>query len=108
MELGDLLDHCDDLLLIATEGDEGLLRTLKRARPKSVWLAATMPQSGADARRLVIRSPEMKALPYVPIAQLFKELAVRFASLELTVLNGTASEVAEHVAQQRARGATSN
>ena len=52
LELGDLLDHCDDLLLIAMEGDEELLRTLKRKRPKSVWLAATMPQSGADARRL--------------------------------------------------------
>lgn len=50
--LEDLLGHCDDLLLIAMEGDEALLRTLKRARPKSVWLAATMPQSGADERRL--------------------------------------------------------
>ena len=52
LELADLLVHCDDLLLIAMEGDEALLRTLKRARPKSVWLAAAMPQSGADARRL--------------------------------------------------------
>jgi error-prone DNA polymerase len=52
LNLEDLLEHCDDLLLIAMEGDEALLRTLKRARPKSVWLAATMPQSGADARRL--------------------------------------------------------
>lgn len=53
LELEDLLAHCDDLLLIAMGGDETLLRTLKRARPKSVWLAATMPRSGADARRLV-------------------------------------------------------
>ena len=52
LELDDLLAHCDDLLLIAMEGDEALLRTLKRARPKSLWLAATMPQSGTDARRL--------------------------------------------------------
>ena len=52
LELGDLLDHCEDLLLIAMEGDEELLRTLKRQRPKSVWLAATMPLSGADTRRL--------------------------------------------------------
>jgi error-prone DNA polymerase len=52
LELGDLLDHCDDLLLIAMDADKELLHTLKRARPKSVWLAATMPQSGADARRL--------------------------------------------------------
>jgi error-prone DNA polymerase len=53
LELDDLLAHCDDLLLIAMEGDEALLRSLKRVRPKSVWLAATMPQSGADARRLI-------------------------------------------------------
>ena len=52
LHLADLLEHCDDLLLIAMGGDEALLRTLKRARPKSVWLAATMPQSGADTRRL--------------------------------------------------------
>ena len=32
LELQDLLDHCDDLLLIATGGDEVLLRTLKQAR----------------------------------------------------------------------------
>jgi len=53
LELQDLLDHCDDLLLIATGGDEALLRTLKQARRKSVWLAATMARSGADARRLI-------------------------------------------------------
>src|SRR3546814_1690297 len=34
------------------DGDAALLRTLKRARPKSVWLAATMPRTGSDARRL--------------------------------------------------------
>ena len=53
LELQDLLDHCDDLLLIATGGDEALLRALKQARRKSVWLAATMARSGADARRLI-------------------------------------------------------
>ncbi len=55
LHLQDLLDHSDDLLLIAMDGDEALLRTLKRARPKAVWLAATMPRSGADARRLAER-----------------------------------------------------
>ena len=52
LELGDLLNHCDDLLLIVMEGNADLLRTLKHVRPKSVWLAATMPHSGTDARRL--------------------------------------------------------
>ena len=52
LHLEDLLEHCDDLLLIAMDGDEEVLRTLKRKRPKSVWLASAMSQSGADARRL--------------------------------------------------------
>ncbi|MGV7122650.1 error-prone DNA polymerase [Sphingopyxis sp. 550A] len=55
LNLEDLVDHSDDLLLIAMDGDEALLRTLKRIRPKSVWLAATMPRSGTDARRLAER-----------------------------------------------------
>ncbi len=64
--LQDLLGHCKDLLLIAMEGDERLLRTLKRARPKSVWLAATMPQSGADARRLA-KLQRLSAATGVPL-----------------------------------------
>lgn len=55
--------------------------------------------AGVQAR-LVVALDE--ALPYVPLALLLKELALRFPSMELTVLNGTASEVAEHVALQRA------
>ncbi len=53
LNLEDLLDHCEDLLLIATGGDAALLRKLKQARRKAVWLAATMSRSGADARRLL-------------------------------------------------------
>ena len=55
LHLDDLLASCDGLLLIAMDGDADLLRTLKRARPKSVWLAATMPRAGRDARRLAER-----------------------------------------------------
>lgn len=51
--------------------------------------------------RMVVALDE--ALPYLPMAQLFRELAARHAALELTVLNGTASEVAGHVAGQRAQ-----
>jgi error-prone DNA polymerase len=56
LTLPDLLAHSDDLLLIAMDGDAALLRTLKRARPKSVWLAAAMPRGGSDARRLAQRA----------------------------------------------------
>ncbi|MDX2211393.1 MAG: error-prone DNA polymerase [Sphingopyxis sp.] len=53
LHLGDLLDHAKDLLLIALGGDAPLLRQLNDARPNAVWLGATMPRGGADARRLV-------------------------------------------------------
>ncbi|WP_188237304.1 error-prone DNA polymerase [Sphingopyxis sp. LK2115] len=66
LELGDLLAHCDDLLLIAMAGDAALLRTLRAARPKSVWLAATMSRSGADARRLA-RLQRLSAATGVPL-----------------------------------------
>ncbi len=66
LHLEDLLAYCDDLLLIATEGDEALLRRLKHARPKSVWLAATMPRGGADARRLA-RLHRLAAAVNVPL-----------------------------------------
>jgi len=66
LDLEDLLAHCDDLLLIAMGGDETLLRTLRQARPKSVWLAAAMPRSGADARRLV-ELEQLSAATGVPL-----------------------------------------
>ncbi|MES2492314.1 MAG: error-prone DNA polymerase [Pseudomonadota bacterium] len=50
--LPDLLDHADDLLLIATGADRAVLERLAEARPGAVWLAATMPRTGPDARRL--------------------------------------------------------
>jgi DNA-binding transcriptional LysR family regulator len=38
-----------------------------------------------------------EALPYPPIARLLQELAQQFPALELTLLNGTAAEVARYV-----------
>lgn len=52
LHLADLLDHADDLLLIATGRDRTVIERLAEARPGAVWLAATMHRSGADARRL--------------------------------------------------------
>lgn len=43
-----------------------------------------------------------EALPYMAISTLIKELAENSPHLELTLLNGTATEVADHVAEQRA------
>ena len=43
-----------------------------------------------------------EALPYPPIARLLQELAQHFPALELTLLNGTAAEVARQVQSGRA------
>jgi error-prone DNA polymerase len=52
LHLPDLLDHAEDLLLISTGHDKAVLEQLAAARPGAVWLAATMPRAGSDARHL--------------------------------------------------------
>ena len=54
LQFGDLLEYCQDLLLIVMGGekDENILRRLARAAPGKVWLAAAMPRSGKDRRHL--------------------------------------------------------
>lgn len=44
-----------------------------------------------------------EALPYTAVSTLIREIGQRFPDLELTLLNGTATEVAEYVDQQRAQ-----
>ncbi len=66
LNLDDLLASCDDLLLIAMDGDAALLRTLRQARPKSVWLAVSMPRTGCDARQLAERE-RLSAATGVPL-----------------------------------------
>jgi len=51
LRLGDLLTHAEGLALIAMAGDAGLLASLREASPH-LWLGATMPRGGHDARRL--------------------------------------------------------
>ena len=54
LTLSDLLNHARHMLLIvlAEEGDEPLLGTLKTALPGKVWVGAIMPRTGPDRRRL--------------------------------------------------------
>ena len=52
LHLADLLDHADDLLLIAMGGDPVLLGQLRQACPGAVWLGASMARTGKDDRRL--------------------------------------------------------
>lgn len=56
--------------------------------------------SGSEAR-LALALDE--ALPYAVISTLLREMSVRFPDLELTLLNGTATEVADYVHQERAQ-----
>jgi DNA-binding transcriptional LysR family regulator len=46
--------------------------------------------------------PIDEALPYQAVSELVRDLAHQFAYLELTLLNGTSTEVAEYVEKQRA------
>ena len=55
LHLDDLCDYAQDLLLIATGGDAALLGRLREVCPDAVWLAATMPRRGRDARLLAAR-----------------------------------------------------
>ncbi len=64
--LPDLLDHADDLLLIATGGGPTVLERLCAVRPHAVWRAVTMHRTGADARRLA-QAQALSAATGVPL-----------------------------------------
>ncbi len=69
LKLRDLLAHSDDLLLIVmaqTLPDRALLERLQKARGDAVWLGATMPRGGGDARRLAALQ-EISAETGVPL-----------------------------------------
>ena len=51
LTLPDLIDHAQDMALIAMDGDAALLTRLRGLTPH-LWLAATMGRSGRDARML--------------------------------------------------------
>ena len=68
LHLRDLLEEAEGLALIAMGGtvDAALLETLREAAPGRVWLGATMPRGGADARRLA-RAMALGARARVPL-----------------------------------------
>lgn len=66
LRLPDLLDHAEDLLLIATGQNRGVIEQLREARQGAVWLAAHMLRGGADARRLA-QVQELSAATGVPL-----------------------------------------
>ena len=54
LALADLLDHAEGLALIACDAEPDVLAGLRAATPH-LWLAATMPRGGRDARELARR-----------------------------------------------------
>jgi DNA-binding transcriptional LysR family regulator len=86
-----LTDAGELLLLEARE----LLRQAQSLEQRAQSLSA-----GGEAK-LALALDE--ALPYTAVSTLIREIAQRFPDLELTLLNGTATEVAEYVDQQRAQ-----
>ena len=56
--------------------------------------------SAGNEARLTLALDE--ALPYAATSTLLREMSVRFPDLELTLLNGTATEVADYVDEERA------
>ncbi|RYM12330.1 error-prone DNA polymerase [Sphingobium cupriresistens] len=54
LSLSDLIDHAQDMALIAMDDDAALLAQLRALSPH-LWLAATMGRSGRDARMLARR-----------------------------------------------------
>ena len=56
--------------------------------------------SSGNQARLALALDE--ALPYAAISALLREMSQRFPDLELTVLNGTATEVADYIDRERA------
>lgn len=86
-----LTDAGELLLLEARE----LLRQAQSMDQRALSLSA-----GNEAK-LALALDE--ALPYTAVSTLIREIGQRFPDLELTLLNGTATEVAEYVDQQRAQ-----
>ncbi|SEQ72415.1 error-prone DNA polymerase [Sphingobium sp. YR768] len=54
LRLSDLIDHAQEMALIAMDGDAALLTILRDLTPH-LWLAATMGRAGRDARMLAKR-----------------------------------------------------
>ncbi|MGE4429851.1 MAG: error-prone DNA polymerase [Sphingobium sp.] len=70
LHLTDMVDHAEDLLLIAMPGhDAATLAALREAAPGRVWLGATMHRDGRDAR-LLLRAQGLAAQARVPLLAL--------------------------------------
>ncbi|HRL22512.1 LysR family transcriptional regulator [Alcaligenes sp. SDU_A2] len=97
----DLFDRSRRALRLTEAGQVMLLEARALLQQADVLERRALALSQGQPARLEIAMDE--ALPYEPVALLFKELAQRWPALELTILNGTATEVMDYVEQGRSR-----
>lgn len=97
----ELFDRSRRALSLTASGEVMLLEARALLQQADVLDRRALALSQGQPARLDLALDE--ALPYEPMALLLKELAVRWPALELTVLNGTASEVMDYVTEGRSR-----
>jgi len=96
----ELFDRSRRNAVLTPAGEVMLLEAKELLRQAGGLTQRALAFAGGQEARLSIALDE--ALPYLVLGALALELAERFPALELTQLNGTATEVADYVRQGRA------
>lgn len=96
----ELFDRSRRNATLTPAGEVMLLEAKELLRQAGGLNQRALSFAGGEDARLSIALDE--ALPYLVLGALVVELAARFPALELTQLNGTATEVADYVRQGRA------
>jgi DNA-binding transcriptional LysR family regulator len=96
----ELFDRSRRNATLTPAGEVMLLEAKELLRQAGGLSQRALSFAGGEDARLSIALDE--ALPYLVLGALVVELAARFPALELTQLNGTATEVADYVRQGRA------
>lgn len=95
----ELFDRSRRSLSLTVSGEIMLLEAKALLRQVDVLNRRALDLSQGQSARLEISLDE--ALPQEPLRLLLKELALRWPALELTIWNGTASEVMDYVSDGR-------
>ncbi|MGE8668145.1 MAG: LysR family transcriptional regulator [Achromobacter mucicolens] len=96
----ELFDRSGRNAVLTPAGEVMLLEAKELLRQAGGLSQRALAFAGGQEARLSIALDE--ALPYLVLGALVVELAERFPALELTQLNGTATEVADYVREGRA------
>ncbi|MES2025708.1 MAG: LysR family transcriptional regulator [Pseudomonadota bacterium] len=96
----ELFDRSRRNVQLTPAGEVMLLEARELLRQAEGLDQRALSLAGGQQAKLSLALDE--ALPYLAVGALVKEISEHFPSLELTLLNGTATEVAEYVEKQRA------